>query len=369
MPPVTIGQSANLVLGQPDFSSNEQNNGGESRFSLSLCTGVSAAADRLWVSDGGNARVLLWNALPVFDHTGADVVLGQSSFISHTLGPTQVLLTQGPFVLDTRNDVFSDGANTLVADFEANRVLIWTSLPSMNAGEPADLVLGQSSFTGSVAGLGRSGLDGPGGVWTDGTRVIVADTGNSRVLIWNSFPAGNGAPADVVLGQGDFDTGTTVNPPTPSSLGFPVAVFSDGSRLYVVDASMNRVLIWNEIPTENGMPADVFVGQTSGVVGASNAGATGPNDLGLSFPTDVTVAGGSLFVTDSENSRVMVFTPIPASSGERADAVLGQPNFTTIGGSVSATGLDFPRGVTAIGEQLFVCDFRNSRVLRYTLSL
>ena len=32
----------------------------------------------------------------------------------------------------------------------------------------------------------------PRGVWTDGTRVVVADSGNHRVLIWHTFPDRDG---------------------------------------------------------------------------------------------------------------------------------------------------------------------------------
>ena len=40
----------------------------------------------------------------------------------------------------------------------------------------------------------------------DGGRLFVADTQNSRVLIYNSIPASSGATPDVVVGQPDFDT-------------------------------------------------------------------------------------------------------------------------------------------------------------------
>ena len=40
-----------------------------------------------------------------------------------------------------------------------------------------------------------------------------------------------------------------------------VAVSSDGVRLFVTDLGFNRVLIWNSIPTANHAPADVVVGR------------------------------------------------------------------------------------------------------------
>ncbi len=46
----------------------------------------------------------------------------------------------------------------------------------------------------------------PRGVWIDRERLIVCDSGNHRVLIWNEIPKRDGTPADVVLGQKDFYT-------------------------------------------------------------------------------------------------------------------------------------------------------------------
>lgn len=44
-----------------------------------------------------------------------------------------------------------------------------------------------------------------GVVIADG-RLIVAETGNRRVLVWNEILQWNGAPADLVLGQRDMST-------------------------------------------------------------------------------------------------------------------------------------------------------------------
>ena len=44
-------------------------------------------------------------------------------------------------------------------------------------------------------------MKGPSGLYSDGTRLFVADKLNNRVLIWNAWPTANGQAADVVLGQ------------------------------------------------------------------------------------------------------------------------------------------------------------------------
>ncbi len=108
-------------------------------------------------------------------------------------------------------------------------------------------------------------MRGPQGVWVQGTRLFVADTQNHRVLIWNSIPTSNNQPADVVLGEPNFNTAppATVSdlPATATNLFSPVSVTSDGQRVYVTDLGHHRVLIWNSMPTQNGQAADVVVGQ------------------------------------------------------------------------------------------------------------
>src|ERR1700733_11750930 len=57
--------------------------------------------------------------------------------------------------------------------------------------------------------------------------------------------------ASVVLGQPDFVTTTINDTATQNSLRNPQGVASDGVHLVVADTDDNRVLIWNEIPTSN----------------------------------------------------------------------------------------------------------------------
>ena len=84
-----------------------------------------------------------------------------------------------------------------VADTDNNRVLVWNSIPNNN-NQAADIVLGQENFTTVTAPRGVPGqrMRGPQGVWMQGQRLFVADSGHSRVLIWNSMPTRSFQPAD-----------------------------------------------------------------------------------------------------------------------------------------------------------------------------
>ena len=97
---------------------------------------------------------------------------------------------------------------------------------------------------------------------SDGVHVVVADTDHNRVLIWNRIPTSNNAPADVVVGQQTFNTASVPgNTPNAKSMRGPQGVWIQNGRLYVADTQNNRVLIFNRIPTSNGVAADVVLGQ------------------------------------------------------------------------------------------------------------
>ena len=106
-------------------------------------------------------------------------------------------------------------------------------------------------------------LRAPQGVWMQNGKLFVADAQNHRVLIWNSIPTANEQPADIVLGQDNMNAADELDPIKKNitigadSLLTPTSVSSDGVRLFVTDLGLNRVLIWNTIPTRNHQPADI----------------------------------------------------------------------------------------------------------------
>jgi hypothetical protein len=364
--PVQNGQAADLVLGQPNFTGTGGNNPFLSGSSLKVSVGLLADGTRLWISDQGNARYLQWNSFPAVNGQAASIAIGQPDLISSTGGVTQSQLASGGYVARA-------GTKLLLSDGSNNRVLIWNSIPTTN-GQPADLVLGQTSFTSKATGNGASNLYGPRGIWTDGTKLIVADRFNNRVLIWNSFPTTNGAAANVVLGAASFDTSPFVSPPTASSFRNPAGVTVSGGKLYVADETNNRVLVWNSIPTANNTPADQVLGQTGFDTAYNNGGAPYPqvNAIGMVGPTDVLIdACGSMYLCDGINGRVLVYTTVPTANAAAADAVLGKPGLTTQPSATVAASAQWMHscsGLAVAGTSLYVGDVVNNRVLRFALS-
>ena len=129
----------------------------------------------------------------------ASIVIGQTDFSSNSSG-----VSQGKFANNTLRSPFVDPKGRLIlSDQSNNRVLIWNTVPTKN-GVSADLVLGQADFVSSSANRGGSRvantLNAPMGIWSDGTKLIVVDDVNHRVLLWNIFPITNGQAADIVIG-------------------------------------------------------------------------------------------------------------------------------------------------------------------------
>jgi len=128
-----------------------------------------------------------------------------------------------------------------IADPTNHRVLLWRDSRSASAASGPDVVLGPGTEVGGVVS-GRS-LAEPISVALDGHRLFVGDAGLHRVLIWNSLPATATQPADVVLGQPDLG-GTSNNVPGAGRIVRPSALLSDGTNLFVADAAAHRVLIF-----------------------------------------------------------------------------------------------------------------------------
>ena len=231
---------------------------------------------------------------------------------------------------------------------------------------PADVVVGQPNMTANTAGHTASLLNDPSSVSVVNGSLLVADTGNNRVLIWNTIPTSNGTPANVVVGQPNLNTGTPGV--LSSSLSAPIDAQSDGTRLIISDENNLRVLIWNTIPTSNGAPANLVLGQPDFISNSSSATSA----TTFCSPQYIAVGTTRLAITDGCNNRVLVWNSIPTANQTPPDVVLGQPdmvsNLVNNNGSgssiISAFGFNSPRGVYLNGpNELIVGENGNSRWL------
>lgn len=187
------------------------------------------------------------------------VASGKTSGSFHSGQEADILLsgidfnnTGGSLLFNHPGNVASDGKYLVLADRNNNRVLIWNSLPTQNK-EP-DLVLGQMDFTANNPGAELNQMNWPIGVATDGTRLLVADTYNDRILIWNRFPTQNGQPADYALSNPDNSRLMDEN---SQAIAWPWAVWTDGQKLVVTSTGNGRVFIWNSFPKDEKSLPDI----------------------------------------------------------------------------------------------------------------
>jgi DNA-binding beta-propeller fold protein YncE len=243
-------------------------------------------------------------------------------------------------------------------------------------------VLGQTNFitkNPDEAVVSGSGMDYPQATAYDSTSHLefVADTQNNRVLVYDTTSGiTNGMPASYVIGQSDF-VSNSCGSVTASSLCSPAGLLYDSSdnELFVSDTDNSRILVFDlSGGVTNDMAASYVIGQGAFVDTGCNAGGLSGSTLCYPEELDYNASGSQLFVSDTDNSRILVYDLSGGiTNGMAASYELGQPDFasnTCNNGGVSATSLCYNIGVTyaSTTSQLFVSDSSNSRVLVYDLS-
>ena len=325
-------QAAQLVIGQTSFTNQS------TMVAQNITPGPSgcaiSATGKLAICDQNANRVLIWNTLPTTIGQPADVVVGQPSF-------TSTSTTISSSVTGSCNGVaFSpNGQQLLVSDSSNNRVMIWNAVPTTN-GVAADVVIGQTSFTSATQGTSATQLYYPTGLLVTPTgQLLVSDYENNRVLVYNSIPTTSGAAANVVLGQTAMTTASRGSNANQLRQPWGMALTASG-QLIVDDGGNNRVVVFSSIPTSNGASASIVIGQTAFGTAYRN---TGLSSSRLNSPSGVAVSStGQLAISDFGNNRVLIYNSVPTSNGAAANAVLGQPNFTSataFNGGISASSM------------------------------
>lgn len=143
----------------------------------------------------------------------------------------------GAMGLNHPNGIASDGKHFVVCDTWNNRVLVYNSLPDKNVNP--DVVIGQNDLTSFIAGDGLNQLNWPVGVTFAGEKLIIADTHNNRLLVYNTVPTASGAMADAVI----------THMSESDDLVWPWAVWSDGTKLIVTSTRNGKVAFWDDVNT------------------------------------------------------------------------------------------------------------------------
>jgi len=399
------GISADIVIGQQNLTTVNSTlpagaTGQQSLNQFSVLAGIGFDPQgRLYVGDS-LARVLVFgNPTAVTSNAQADRLMGV--FPPNSPAPSQT--TAGATGFNSPQSIFfiPDGngnAYVGVMDPNSNRATIfppysqWPAAPTPPQAVQPGGVIGQnqsfitlnpngaSSATIVTPPASASVLYSPiSAVFLNATKeLFVGDANNNRVIVMpqttNPVIFGN---ATRVLGQAQMNQ-SSINylegKEFNFSTGAGMALDTSGPtpHLYVADPSNHRVLGFKDARLiAPNLHADIVIGQPdfgSALCNYPSGDSTKPSQSSLCGPYGLVVdSQGNLYVADSGNSRVLRF-PAPFSSnvtaGEKADLVLGQPDFVTQVPDPTASTMRAPYGLAFSGANgLLVSDVAFNRVL------
>ena len=295
------GQFPDLYIGQPNLNSKVANYSGSATVPTALGLNLAGSpaptvtmafdADKnLWVTDGGNRRVLRYAAKDVAAGGGslrANLVLGQLDFDSRPAGrderdPHQ---RQRVFVIRKALPSIPPAACTSPIRRPTGASAACSSSPRPSAitrPPPALWVSPRPRRIPTQDAADKTAMSGPTGIFfiPSAGKMGVVDAFSSRILLFDTYDNG----------------------PTSQRRSRPKPPPSSGSRTSTTGREWERQLSYLQAPT-----ASTFSG-----------------------PQAVAFSGTELFVADTGNNRVLVM-PFTGGHVRPATRVLGQDNFTMSG--------------------------------------
>lgn len=385
--PGNFGPDADLVLGQIDFVTRTGQSGDtRDKTKLAFPSGVTYGPDgRLYVSDIRN-RVLVYRN-PSTIGQNAERILGililqQGQAVPPRVNDTQFNVPESLLLADGFLYVADSNNNRLVRFNPADS---WAPESATSFSPTMRDVIGQDNFNSGDPNRGAAtatalGLNVPTDMAVLNNNLFIVDSDNNRVVV-----VPGGAPftqaANKVFGQTLFDASSPnliegkefffIGTSTGQLFrGGGMAL--DGNILYIADTLNHRIMCYRDIRSVRlGQPADLIIGQVSpdrSIPNSPNGRLTQPNQEGLFLPHSVAVdSNGDLWVADSGNARVLRFPrPFAATGAQRANLVLGQPNFSLRITDPSQRSMSFPVGIAfTTGGNLLVSDLAHNRVLYF----
>lgn len=251
--PTHSNQPADVVVGQEDFRSVLANRGTftAAADSLNWCYGVTISDGALYVADTGNRRILKWDRIPESNGEPADLVLGERDFVTRDENAGQAASSGG---MRWPHAISAHKGRLMVADAGNNRIMVWEEIPSTNGAPCSYVLgqadcqsvdHNQAAYYPTARGLSM-----PYGLATIGDTLIAADTANCRLTGFDLQSLHMNAPATRLAGQvafqdkGENRWGITGR----ATLCWPYGVSACGRTLVVADSGNNRVLLWDAAP-------------------------------------------------------------------------------------------------------------------------
>lgn len=309
-------QEPDLVLGQPDFKSN---NPGRGLHQLNWPGNISTGYQVIALADTENDRILLWKSFPKYNGAPADLELSLPA-LTPKGSPKQYEWPWG---------VWTDGQRLAVVATTGAAILFWNTLPTQAAQTP--------DYTISLQDFGT-----PRNISTDGKSFFFVGDHNAKVtgkpgtFFWYAYPTQSNQNYDyyqdewikgIQTANGNFICGgilsyysyTTIpsinNAQANLNFQFPYYKNGDGpdvveanGRIYINNYNGNNLLVYNRTPTSSIEPPDW-------ALGSYNVNVNTLDSFGYIQNPNLTSDGSRLIVTSDFDRAIYIYDQIPSQSG------------------------------------------------------
>jgi sugar lactone lactonase YvrE len=234
--PFTNGMSADLVIGQRNFTTSICGTDAQT-----LCHPRDLGLDssgNLWVVDSDNNRVLMFPA-PLMNGETATLMIGQPDFTSKHCNRGEQL-PAADTLRRPKGMALDSFGNLWVAEDDNSRVLEYKDPRHSPPGDiSANLVYGEPDFSTVACNVGQNGVCHPERVALGRFgQLIISDGDNNRLLVVNN-PLKN-TTASAAIGQPNFTSNALMT--SASGFSGPKGIRGDSSgNLYVTGEDNNRV--------------------------------------------------------------------------------------------------------------------------------
>jgi uncharacterized protein (TIGR03437 family) len=304
------------------------------------------SAGNLYVADTQNSRILRFPAPFASGKTAgesADLVIGQTDFTSIVTDATIRTLSAPAgiaFTQDGGNVAKPNSGWLVVSDASQNRVLMFPK-PFSN-GVNASVVLGQDNFDTTNAGNTSASLSSPRGVAVDpNDRILVTDFGNARVQIFDvaanltygaaaTLALTNGLKQPVAIGMGPNGDFWVADPSQnhllhfPSVSQLPLNSYNSNATQPAVSPRSAFVDPFNNLLITDGIDRVLYYAPQVSIVNAANflvGRALAAGTFAAIFPTIATnpLAPGT-------QTQIATTLPFPTTLGDTQVIVNGTPS-------------------------------------------
>lgn len=281
------------------------------------------------------------------------------------------------FGVESPSFIFHDGTSFYVVDRDSNRVLVYSEL---NTNYPSvSFVIGQNSASEVLPNKGQESagattLSAPSSIYSDGTSLLISDTGNNRVLYFATKPqnsnevpthiwAGLASPKHAVIHEGKIivantadskllsmnisDIGTETEPSELAiTVDNPVFIDFEGSSIWVVNSGATKNVEKYDSPfSEPSKTITLDSGETPSIVG----------------PSAIQKFGSEYYVTDKDGHQVLVYSDISSDNPGPSHIIGVTGDSTTADNTLSS-----PSNVVIVDGRLLVSDEGHKRVAGFS---